>query len=249
VDGDALVASPGGKDATIVALKKKDGEVIWKSAVPGGDKAGYSSVIVVEAGGVVQYVQFLEKGVVGVDAKTGKFLWRYDKTAKNSPANIATPVAHAGAIYTGAARSGGGMFQVKTEGSTLEANPVYFSQKELPTSIGGSVCVGDYLYGTHAGGLVCAEFSTGKVKWKAKCVGPGALCYAEGRLYVRGESGEMALVEATPEAYREKGRFTPPDPPAHKSMQKAWPYPVVANGRLYLRDLDKLWCYEIKAAN
>jgi outer membrane protein assembly factor BamB len=249
VDGDVLVCTPGGSDATIVALKKKTGDVIWKSAVPGGDRSGYASLIVVEAGGVVQYVQFLEKGVVGVDAKTGKFLWRYDRTAKNSPANIATPVAHAGSIYTGTSRSGGGLFQVKTEGSTFEANPVYFQQKGLPTSIGGSVCVGDYLYGTDGSSLICAEFSTGKIKWQDKCVGAGAVCYAEERLYVRGESGAVALVEATPEAYREKGRFSPPDQPVHRAMMKSWPYPVVANGRLYLRDLDRLWCYDIKAAD
>lgn len=77
IDGDAVVVTPGGSDATILKLNKKTGAIIWKSAIPGGDAAGYSSLAVVEADGRRQYVQFLEKGLVGADATTGQFLWRY----------------------------------------------------------------------------------------------------------------------------------------------------------------------------
>ena len=247
VDGDVLLCTPGGKEATLVALNNKTGDVIWKCAVPGGDQAAYASAIVVTTGGVKQYVQFLQKGVVGVDAKTGKFLWRYDRTAQRSMANIPTPVAHDAFVYSAAGQSGGGLVKLEVKGDVLDAEPVYFTPK-LPTSIGGSVRIGEYLYGTNAGGLLCAEFNTGTVKWQEKRVGPGAVCYADDRLYVHGENGEAALVEATPEAYREKGRFTPPDQPSHPrgAMQKAWAYPVVANGRLYLRDLGVLWCYDVK---
>ena len=93
IDGDMLVCTPGGSEATIVALHKKTGDVIWKSALPEGDKAAYASAIAVEAAGIPQYVQFLAGGLVGVEAKTGKLLWRYDRTAKGSAANIPTPVA------------------------------------------------------------------------------------------------------------------------------------------------------------
>jgi hypothetical protein len=214
--------------------------------VPGNEQAAYASPIVVDVSGVKQYVQFLQKGVVGVDAKTGNFLWRYDQTAKNSPANIPTPVAHAGQIFSGSGRGGAGLFELKGSGSTFEVAPVYYFKKDLPTSIGGAVRVGEYLYGTNEKGLICAEFATGKVKWQDKSVGAGAVCFAEGRLYLHGESGDVALVEATPNGYHEKGRLTPPDQPAHKSMQKAWAYPVVANGKLYIRDLERLWCYDVK---
>src|SRR5213079_334576 len=103
IDGDVLVVTPGGVEATLVALNKKTGAVIWKSAVPGGDAAAYASAIVVEAAGRKQYVQFLGAGVVGVDAKTGQFLWRYDQTSKG-PANIATPVALGEYVYNTNAR-------------------------------------------------------------------------------------------------------------------------------------------------
>ena len=76
---------------------------------------------------------------------------------------------------------------------------------------------------------------------------PGSLCCADGRLYLHSENGQVALVEATPAAYREKGRFTPPDQP-ERGRSRAWGYPVVANGRLYIRDLDTLWCYDVQAS-
>jgi outer membrane protein assembly factor BamB len=246
IDGDVLVCTPGGSEATLVALKKQTGDVIWKSPLPGGDEAAYASAIVVEAGGVKQYVQFLKKGVVGVDAKTGKFLWRYERTAQGSAANIPTPVAHDGYVYSATNQGGGGLVRLKVNEGAVEAEPVYY-ERRLPTSIGGSVQAGGYLYGTGSQALFCVEFTTGTVKWQDRSVGPGAVCYADGRLYLHGENGEVALVEATPEGYHEKGRFIPPEPP-DRGPSKAWAYPVVANGRLYIRDMGTLWCYDVRSA-
>jgi len=244
IDGDVLVCTPGGEKATMVALNKKNGAVLWKSPFPEADEAGYASFIIVDAAGVKQYVQFLEKGLAGVDAKTGKLLWRYSRTAKGSPANIPTPVAHGNLVYSAAGRTGGAAVKLQSKGDTITAEEVYFS-RNLPNSIGGAVVVNGHLYGTNNSGLVCAEFATGKVKWQAESGGAGSVCYAEGRLYVHGENGDVALVEATPAAYHEKGRFTLPDQPK-RGKSKAWAYPVVANGRLYIRDLDVLWCYDVK---
>jgi outer membrane protein assembly factor BamB len=249
VDGDVLVVTPGGAQATLVALNKKTGAVIWKSAVPGGDAAAYASAVVVQAGGRKQYVQFLSKGIVGVDAKTGQFLWRYAETVKGM-AQMVTPVARGEYVYGGAHQVGGGLVRLKPEGSSIVAEQVYFA-RGLPNSIGGAVLVGDYLYGTSGAGLVAAEFTTGKLKWEAESIGRGSVAYADGHLYVHGENGEVALAEATPEAYREKGRFTPPAQPARKKQgpfpEKAWAYPAIANGRLYIRDVGTLWAYDIKA--
>jgi len=247
IDGDVLVVTPGGSEATLVALNKKTGAVIWKSAVPGGDRAAYASAIAVNAAGRKQYVQFLDKGVVGVDAKTGAFLWRYDKTS-GGPANIATPVAHGAYVYsTNARRFGGGLVQLIPTADGVSAEQVYF-ERDAPNSLGGQVLIGQHLYGTNSKGMVSAEYATGKILWQAESVGAGAVMFAEGRLYVHGENGNVALVEATPEGYQEKGRFTPPDQPKQRAnRESAWTYPVVANGRLYIRDLGSLWCYDVKA--
>jgi outer membrane protein assembly factor BamB len=244
IDGDVLVCTPGGAEATLVALNKTTGDLIWKSAVAGADQSGYASVIVVNAGGVKQYVQFLQKGLVGVDAKTGKFLWRYEQSAKNSPANIPTPVARDAFVYSATGRGGGGMVKLKVADGSVQADEVYFSNK-LPTAIGGVVVIADYLYGTTSRSLMCVEFGTGTVKWENPGIGPASLCWADGRLYLHGENGDVALVEATPEEYRERGRFSPPEQP-NRGTSKAWAYPVVANGRLYIRDMGMLWCYDVK---
>ncbi|MEK6410301.1 MAG: PQQ-binding-like beta-propeller repeat protein, partial [Acidobacteriota bacterium] len=233
-----------------VALNKKTGAVIWKSAVPGGDPAAYASAIVVQAGGRKQYVQFLSKGIVGVDAKTGQFLWRYAEVAKGM-AQMVTPVARDGYVYGGAQGIGGGLVRLKSDPGGVAAEKVYFA-RGLPNDIGGSVLVGDYLYGTTDTGLVAAEFTTGKVKWQGEGIGSGSVAYADGQLYLHGQNGNVALIEATPEAYREKGRFTPPAQPKRNRLgpypEKAWAYPVIANGRLYIRDIGTLWAYDIKAS-
>jgi outer membrane protein assembly factor BamB len=245
IDGDVLVCTPGGAEATIVALNKHDGKVIWKCAFPKGSEAGYASVIVAELAGVKQYVQFLGKALVGVDAKTGKLLWQYEKTAQGSPANIPTPIAHGDYVFSGTGRAGAALVKITQDGDKFEAEEVYFTPR-LPTSIGGAVLIGDYLYGTTSRAEVCAEFETGEVKWQEAGIGAGALLYADNRIYIHGENGQMSLIEAAPDAYREHGRFTPPGQP-DRGRSKAWAYPVVANGRLYVRDLGVLWCYDIQA--
>jgi outer membrane protein assembly factor BamB len=249
VDGDLVIVTPGGEQATLVAFNKKTGEIIWKSAIPGGEPAAYASAIVVQAGGRKQYVQFLSKGIVGVDAKTGQFLWRYANVAKGM-AQMVTPVVRDTYIYGGANGIGGGLVRLQSAAEGVAAEQLYFA-RGLPNSIGGSVLVGDYLYGTTGTGMVAAEFMTGKVKWESEGIGSGSVAYADGHLYLHGENGDVALVEATPEAYREKGRFTPPVQPKRKRQgpypEKAWTYPVIANGRLYIRDIGTLWVFDIKA--
>jgi len=248
VDGEAVICAPGGSNATVVALRKNTGELLWKCALPEGDDASYSSAIVVEAGGIRQYARLLTKGLVGIEAKTGRFLWRYSKPISRYGANIQTPLASGDYIFCSATGTGSGLIKLKADGGKIEPAESYF-QPNIPTAIGGVVKVGDFLYGATGDALMCVEFLTGEIKWKERSLGAASLCYAEGRLYLHGEKGEVALVEATPEAYREKGRFAPPAEPSHpNAMEKSWAYPVVANGRLYLRDHGVIWCYAVKAA-
>ena len=141
---------------------------------------------------------------------------------------------------------------MKPDGSGVVAEQVYF-ERGLPNGFGGAVLVRDILYGAAlpGGEFVAVEFTTGKLKWKAEGFGRASVTYADGQLYIHNENGDYVLVEATPEAYREKGRFTPPNQqkkkPAGPYTEKAFAYPVIANGRLYIRDLETLWAYDIKA--
>jgi outer membrane protein assembly factor BamB len=246
VDGDTLVCTPGGSEATVVALNRKTGDVLWKAALPEGDEAGYASAIVVETGGVRQYVQLLQKGLVGVEAKTGKLLWRFAKPVSKFNANIPSPVASGDIVYAGSAGTGGGAVKLKAKDGSVTAEELYFGAK-LPTAIGGAVKVGDALYGTTGEAMLCLEFKTGEVKWEERALGAASLCVADGRLYVHAENGDVGLVDPSSGGYREKGRFTPPNQPKRiNNMEKAWAYPVVADGRLYLRDHGSVWCYAVK---
>ena len=249
VDSDLVVVTPGGAEATMAAVNKKTGALVWKSAIPGGDPAGYASAIVVQGGGRKQYVQLLPKGLVGVDAKTGQFLWRYADAAKG-PAQYFTPIAREDYVYGGALGVGGGLVRLKPDGNGVAAEQVYFA-RGLPNGIGGAVVIGDHIYGTEVGQkLVAAEFKTGKLKWEAPNFGWGSVAAADGLLFVHLVTGEMVLVEAAPDAFRVKGKFTPPGPPEHKKVgpfpEMSFSYPVVSNGRLYVRDLGTLWAYDVK---
>lgn len=246
VDGDTLVCTPGGSTATIVALNKSSGEVLWKCALPEADDAAYSSAIIVETGGIRQYVQLLQKGLVGVEAKTGKFLWRYAKPVSVFDANIPTPVAGDGMVFAGSAGTGGGAVRLNVQDGKVTPKQLYFGPK-YPTAIGGAVKIGRVLFGATGQALECLDFASGEIKWDDRSIAPASICYADGRLYLHGEDGAVALIEASAEGYREKGRFAPPGQPAKaNAMEKAWAYPVVANGRLYIRDHDLLWCYDIR---
>lgn len=250
VDGDALIVTPGGKEATMVALNKKTGEVIWKSPseMPDGESAGYASAIVLNEAGHKQYVQFCGKGLVGVDANTGKTLWRYDHTANGAAATIASPVAGDGYVYSGTNYTGGGIVKLTPDGDGIKAEEVFYSKKDLPTAIGGAVALGGYLYGTNKELTLCIDLKTGEAKWsQPRFISPASIMFADGRLYLHGqEKGDLALIEATPEGFKEHGRFTPPDVPEKDRVGKAWEYPVIADGKLYIHDWGTLWCYDVK---
>jgi outer membrane protein assembly factor BamB len=242
VDGPKVVCTPGGKKATLVALDKKTGRTIWKARVPRGDKAAYASIVAATVDGQRQYVQFLSEGVVGFSARRGKFLWRYSKPA-NGTANCCTPVISDHFVFAASGYSaGGGLVKLTRQSGRTHARQVYFS-RSMKNQHGGMVLVDGHLYGcSDPGLLVCLEFTTGRVKWKERGAGKGSISYAYGRLYYRSEGGSMRLVEANPRRYVDHGYFRP----SYRSGSPAWPYPVIANGRLYLRDKQRLLCYDVK---
>jgi outer membrane protein assembly factor BamB len=242
IDGDKLICTPGGKNA-LVALNKQNGDVIWKARVKGDDGAAYASAIVAEIGGVKQYIQFMSGGVVSVAAEDGKFLWRYDRP-RNGTANCSTPLYSDGHVFAASGYgTGGGLAEINVNNGDFSAHEVYFTQK-MRNHHGGMVLIDGYLYGADdSGQLTCIEFKTGKVMWQNRGADKGAVFYADHRLYCRNEgNGRVILVEANPSKFVEHGRLDQPD----RTGQAAWPHPVVANGRLYLRDQDLLLCYDVK---
>ncbi len=235
IDGDRLICTPGGPSATMLALEKKTGKVVWKTAKPDGNIAGYASAIVAHAGKRKLYVQFLGPGVIGVDAKTGELLFLYRKNVGSVSA--VTPLYHAGHVFATAGgldgAGGDALLKLVETDRGVTAQEVYLL-RNLMTFHGGVIRLGEHVYGTS---------NTGKVKWRHRSIGQGSLAAAEGRLYLRNTRGEVALVEASPDGYREKGRFAQP----RRTRFATFAHPVIAAGRLYLRDDDLLFCYDLRA--
>jgi len=235
VIGEKILVNPGGPGASIVALNKKDGSLIWKSQ---SDRSGYSSAIPVKIGDTTQVVFFTHQRAIGLDLKDGKLLWEYDRAA-NDVANVATPVARGNRIFISSDYgTGAGLVEIKADGKAQE---VYFT-KDMRNHHSSSILIGDHLYGFSSGILTAMRFDTGEVAWKDRSVGKGSLVYADGNLYALSENGVVGLIEATPEGYREKGRFR-----ITQNSLPTWTHPVVAGGRLYLRDQDTIYAYDVRA--
>lgn len=235
-----VIVTPGGKGGTLLALDKQTGKSVWQSS-EFTEGAHYSSPVVARIGGIRQIVQFSNKSVFGVSLADGKPLWSYAAPA-NGTANCCTPVVADDFVFASSAYGvGGGLAHIVPAGSQLLAEEVYF-EKKVACHHGGMVQVGDYLYSAGAGPLLCLELKTGKIVWQSRSVGKGSLCVADGMLYILGENHEMALAEATPEGYREHGRFK-----LAGHDRPAWAHPVVTGGRLYIRDQQTLTAYDVQA--
>ncbi|MFN3158226.1 MAG: PQQ-binding-like beta-propeller repeat protein [Rubinisphaera brasiliensis] len=256
IDGDRVLCTPGGPEATIVCLNKKTGKEIWRSAVPqlgeeGKDGAGYSSIVISNGAGVKQYVQLVGRGVVGVRASDGKFLWGYNQVA-NETANIPTPIVDGDYVFASSSYNGGGSVYLKLtkSGDGVEANEEYWMEKrDFNNHHGGLVLVDGYIYGGHnqnQGFPTCVNEKTGEIVWggngqRGEGKGSAAVLYADNRLIFRYQDGLVVSLNASPEGYEVAGQFMP----AYQE-DKSWAHPVIVDGKMYLREQDKLMCYSVK---
>jgi outer membrane protein assembly factor BamB len=236
----------------MLALDKKTGKEVWKGVTPDGEAAGYSSIVVSTAGGKRQYVTLTSKSVVSFAADTGKLLWTYGKTGsrfEDNTANIPMVVltADPNRIFaTAGYNRGGGVVRLEAAGGAIRPREEFWSEK-LRNKLGGVIRVGDYLYGDEdsSGNIWCADARTGKVMWarrdRSEGAGSASMCYADGMLYVRFDNGYVSLIEATPKAYRAVSTFRVPN-----GRGQCWAYPAVVGGRLYVREKDVIWCYDVQ---
>jgi outer membrane protein assembly factor BamB len=238
LDGAFVVVSPGG---TVAALNKQTGQLAWKSKRLKG-ATDYSSLSVGELGKVRQYLVMTDKSVAGLLANNGAILWEGDFPGDR--AVVPTPIFSNGIVFVSAGYGVGcKAFKVDLAGGQVRFQEAY-SGKQFQIHHGGMVHVDGHVYGLNdAGTIKCIELATGKDVWTDRGVGKGSIAYADGHLICRGEGGGVALVEAKPGAYKEKGRFTP----AEKNGSKCWAHPAISGGKLYLREQDVLLAYDLKA--
>jgi outer membrane protein assembly factor BamB len=244
VDGDKVVCTPGGSKGAIAALDKKTGKPIWQSK-DFTEGAQYSSIIKADVGGKPQYVQLTMKKLVGVDPATGNVIWTSDWPG--ATAVIPTPIYQDGLVFVTSGYNVGCKLVKIGEGQAVD---VYPQSSTMVNHHGGVVLVGKHLYGySDKNGWTCMEFETGKQVWaEKKALGKGCLTYADGKLYCLGEGdGQVVLIDASPDGWKEHGRFKL-DPQTTQRSQKGkiWTHPVVSDGKLYLRDQELLFCFDVK---
>lgn len=237
-----VIITPGGENATIVAFDLVNGKELWKCLLAEKDRPSSASLAVADVGGIRQYVQFTHSGTVGVRAEDGEFLWR-DNSASSGVDNCSSPLVAEEFVFTASAYGkGGSLIQLVPSGDSIQSQFKYHTER-MCSHHGDMVIHDGLVFGSvDPSVLTCLELKTGEVKWKNRSIGKGAVTYADGHLYLRSEQGLVALVKATGEGYIESGQFDQPN----RSDVSAWSHPVVAAGRLFLRDQDTLLCYELK---
>lgn len=250
VDGDKLVCTPGGSKGTMAALDKKTGKEVWRSTDV-KDAAVYSSPVAADVDGVRQYITQTQSAAIGVRASDGKLLWRIDQLGRRTAVIPTAVIQDNYAFFTAGYGAGCELLKLEADGSGgTKATVVYTKNSLLANHHGGVIRIGDYVYGhSDRNGWVCFEFKKGgdEAAWTEKKFGKGSVAYADGHLYCYTESGgEVALVEASPGGWKEKGRFTIPEKMTPRPGGSIWTHPVIANGKLYLRDHQFLFCYDVR---
>ena len=240
IDDGKVICSPGGNRGTIVALNADTGATKWASRVPEEPRASYASPVVAQVGRVKQYVVFTSKGIVGVRATDGQPMWGQNKSS-NGTANCATPLVVGSRIFSSSDYgTGAELVELRSKGTVTIAQPVYHTQ-DMKNHHGGMIHLNGFVFGSNGDILSCVNLRTGKPTWRQRSM-KGSVVYADNRIVFRNEGGEVVLLAANSDSYQELGKFHQPD----RSGRPAWAHPVIAGGRLYLRDQDKLLVYNLQ---
>lgn len=252
VDGEHLICTPGSTkgEGLVIALDKTTGKEVWRSKEL-NEEATYASPIVVTIDDVKQYVVMTQFGIASVAAEDGKLLWYYKRSRAYSDVVIPTPIVHENIVYSSTG-DGCDIFHVTKGGDGEFTTEKVHSGRKVKNSIGGFVFHDGHIFCTaERRGWVCQSLKTGKIVWYQranKSVGDGSLILADGHLYLYGEkSAEVSLVEASTKKWIQKGRFALPEASKNTPASgKNWTRPIIADGKMYIRDQELLFCYEVK---
>ncbi len=244
VNDELVFCTPGGTNGAIAALDRQTGELKWQSK-NFTDGAQYASMRLEPVNGAPELIQLTMKHLVAVDPANGQLLWESD--FPGTTAVIPSIVIRDSFAYATAGYGAGSKLVHVLPGNKVED---VYENKVMKNHHGGVVLIGDYIYGHSDGaGWVCQKFKTGEEVWSSKTFGKGAVVAAGDRLYCLEEkTGTLALVEASPAGWKEHGRFKLLAQSKQRSPSGAiWTHPVIANGKLYLRDQELLSCYDLSA--
>ncbi len=238
VEGNNVICTPGGPDASIVALNKNTGSTVWVSKGI-SELSAYCSPISITQGGKRIIITMLANNIVGLNAKNGKLLWKHPHSNKWK-AHAVTPIHHEGMIYcTSGYGFGGVMLKLNNSGTSVQK---VWTNKDLDCHHGGVVMVDGQIYGTsHRGAWVCLDWKNGTVKYKERGIGKGSCIYADGMLYGYSEKGTCGLIKTSSSGYDLRSSFK-----INQGSGEHWAHPVVAGGVMYIRHGNTLMAYKLK---
>ncbi|HKQ61474.1 MAG TPA: PQQ-binding-like beta-propeller repeat protein [Candidatus Polarisedimenticolaceae bacterium] len=237
VEGELLLVEVGGPHALFVAFDKKTGKEAWRSQ---GGVAGYSAPLAINVGGVRQVLFFSGKKLYAVSPKDGSVYWEVPwETSYDVNAAMPVFIAPDKVFISSGYDKGAALLRIKVAGGKPAVESVW-QNRVMKNHFSSSVLVGGYLYGFDDKTLKCIDPQSGEGKWMTRGFGHGSLLYADGHLIVLGDHGQLALVEATPQEYREKAKTTP-------FQTKTWTMPTLVDGKLYLRDQSELIVLQVAA--
>lgn len=248
IDGDRLVCTPGKAANTMLCLNKATGEKVWGSSRLGDRGAGHASIQISKIGGEKIYVNTTASGAMGVRASDGELMWTYD--IDETTAVIPTPIIKDDLVFfTAGYGRGGALLRQVAKDDGVEVEEVYGLNTKLENKHGGLVMVDGHLYGDSGdkGVPFCANMMTGEVVWKERGSGKGsaAVAAADGHLYFVYQNSTVELLKADPKGYERMGSFKLEGHDA-EGVRPTWAHPVIVDGRLYVRQDDKIFCFDVR---
>jgi outer membrane protein assembly factor BamB len=245
IDGDRVICCPGGATA-MAALDKRTGRTVWKSPTA-GEPAGYASPILAEHQGLRMILTMASRSLIGVHARTGDLLWRFEHYTPRYVANCVTPIYHDGRVFvSGGYGLGSALLKINVQGDKAAVEPVWRS-KDLDNRHGGVILLEGCVYGAshfnNNAKWICLDWKTGRKMYAERGIGEGSLTCADGMIYTMSDSRKVGLVRPAPTGYELISEFKIPE----GGEGPTWAHPVVVGGRLYIRHGDRLYAYAVRA--
>ncbi|MDO5581290.1 MAG: PQQ-like beta-propeller repeat protein [Planctomycetia bacterium] len=242
LDGNKLIIMPGGSQGTVFALDKTTGKTIWRSKDL-TDSSPYCTPVPTVIDGVYQYLILTEFSIAGINPEDGSVLWKANYPGRSIVCS--DPVQSEGFVFASSAYTVGAVaWKVEKNGKNFSVQQLYANNK-FDNKHFCIMPLGGYLYfATDRGSFLCIDLKTGKVQWEERRMrGKASVSFADGKLILRKENtGELILIQANPKKYTEISRFKQPD----RTDKNAWTYPFIVNGKMYVRDQDSVYCYNLK---
>jgi len=235
IEENMAVVTGGKNESALAAFDKRTGKPIWHC---GDDPVGYATPYPFTFNGTRYVVGFTGASAIVAEMKTGRLVLRIPWQT-SWKVNAASPIYHNGYLFiTSGYRTGCGLFKLAAEGDKLTADEVWQSDVLL-NKFQSCVLIDGKLYSSDQKGLKCVDFMTGNEEWNIHRKKHGTLVPADGKFFFLSQEGTLEVGPISPTGFE-------PFVEAEILSGRCWSIPVIHNGRLYARNLERLVCFDLR---